>query len=381
MADIRALFQERFGGHPLVVRSPGRVNLIGEHTDYTEGFVLPAAIDRAIVLAVGRGAGRCCRLFAADLDDAVEVDLAALAHSEKGWPNYLLGVVDQLQRREIELPGFDCAFGGDIPIGAGLSSSAALEAGLAFALNEIFGIGLERLALARLAQRAEHEFVGVRCGIMDQFVNLFGAPGHALKLDCRSLGYERVPFADPDLCIVLCDTGVRHALAGSEYNLRRAQCEAGVAALRAADPAIHSLRDVSSGQLVAQRGALDPVVYRRCHHVLSENARLLAGCEELRRGDVAAFAARLWESHASLRDDYEVSCPELDALVEIAAGVEGVLGARMMGGGFGGCTINLVRQQAVPALETAVSQAYPRCTGRSARVFVTHITGGTAIEA
>jgi galactokinase len=379
MSDVRTLFRSRFGAAPLVVRSPGRVNLIGEHTDYNDGLVLPAAVDRAITLAVAKGAGRRCRLHAADLGDEHESDGHALARSDKLWPNYLLGVVAQLRGRGIDVPAFDCAFGGDIPLGAGMSSSAAIEAGLAFALNELFVLGLDRVTLARIAQAAEHEFVGVRCGIMDQFVNLFGAADRALKLDCRSLEYELVPFAFADVRIVLCDTGVKHALASSEYNLRRQECEAGVSALRRAEPAIRSLRDVDPGLLDAHRAELDPVVYRRCRFVLDENARLLAGCADLARGDLAAFGERMFGSHAGLRDDYEVSCPELDALVEIARPLPGVLGARMMGGGFGGCTINLVRADAVASFASVVEREYRRRFGRDSRVFVTAIAGGTAI--
>jgi galactokinase len=381
VSDVRARFRSAFGVEPLVVRSPGRVNLIGEHTDYNEGFVLPAAVDRAITLAIAPGPGRRCRVLATDLDETHECGVDTLAPSGKGWPNYLLGVVDQLRRRGIDVSGFDCAFGGDIPLGAGMSSSAAIAAGLAFGLNELLALGLDRVALARIAQAAEHEFAGVRCGIMDQFVNLFGAAGHALKLDCRSLAYELVPFAYADVRIVLCDTGVRHALASSEYNLRRQQCESGVNVLRRANPAIRSLRDVEPGELAAHRSSLDPTVYRRCRFVLEENARLLAGCGDLARGDLAAFGGRMCGSHVGLRDDYEVSSPELDALVEIARQLPGVLGARMMGGGFGGCTINLVRDGAVDAFAGAVAREYRRRCDRETRVFVTTIAGGTAVVA
>ena len=381
VAGPRELFRTQFGGDPLVVRSPGRVNLIGEHTDYNDGFVLPATVDRAIVLAVAPAVGRRCRLLAADLSDSTDADLDDLQRSPRGWPNYLLGVVDQLRRSGTEVPGFDCVFGGDIPPGAGMSSSAAIEAGLAFALNELFSFGLDRRTLAKLARNAEHDFVGVRCGIMDQFANLFGSPGHALKLDCRSLEFELVPFADPKVHIVLCDSGIKHALAGSEYNVRRHQCEEGVAALQRTWPAVLSLRDVDLEMLDRQRAELDPDVYRRCRHVVEENKRLLAGCDELRRGDLAGFGQRMYDSHRGLRDDYSVSCSELDILVEIAAGIEGVYGARMMGGGFGGCTINLVQADAVVEFSTAVTARYGQRTGWSPRVFVTQIAGGTAVEA
>ena len=381
MHDVRELFRARFGREPLVVRSPGRVNLIGEHTDYNEGFVLPAAVDRAITLAAALNGRRTGLLVAADLDEQAECDPDRIVRSDRGWPNYLLGVVEQLRKRVVEVPGFDCVFGGDIPAGAGMSSSAAIETALAFALDELLALGLDRVTLARMAQSAEHELVGVRCGIMDQFACLFGSAGHALKLDCRTLAFELVPFAFPDVRIVLCDSGVKHALAGSEYNLRRAQCEAGVAALQRFRPGIRSLRDVDCALLAAHRDALDPVVARRCRFVVEENERLLTGCQELARGDLAAFGERMYGSHAGLRDDYEVSCPELDALVEIARPLPGVIGARMMGGGFGGCTINLVRGDAVERFARGVEHEYGQRTGRDTRVFVTSITGGTAIEA
>ena len=379
MPDVRARFRSAFGPELLVVRSPGRVNLIGEHTDYNDGFVLPAAVDRAITLAIAPNGGSRYRLLAVDLDRECEASPPVERPPERGWSDYLLGVVAGLARRGLEVPGFDCAFGGDIPIGAGMSSSAAIAAGLAFALDRAFALKLDRVSLARLAQQAEHEFAGVRCGIMDQFVNLHGAAGHALRLDCRSLAFALVRLPFDDVRIVLCDTGVKHALAGSEYNLRRRQCEAGVAALRRHDPAIRSLRDVGRDLLEGHRDELDPVVYRRCRFVLEENERLLAGCTDLVRGDLAAFGERMAGSHAGLRDDYEVSCAELDALVEIARAQPGALGARMMGGGFGGCTVNLVRAGSVAAFVDAVTAEYRRRLGRETRVFTTQTAAGTAL--
>jgi galactokinase len=379
MGDVRALFRARFGSDPLVVRSPGRVNLVGEHTDYNDGFVLPAAVDCAITMAVARNRGRVCRLVAADLDEQIEYDAARIERSELGWPNYVLGVVDQLHRRGVELPSFDCVFGGDIPLGAGMSSSAAIETATVFALDDLLALGLDHVAMARIAQQAEHELVGVRCGIMDQFACLFGSAGHAIKLDCRSLAYELVPFDFPDVRIVLCDSGVKHALAGSEYNVRRAQCEAGVAALARHRPEIASLRDVDAELLDTYRHELDPVVERRCRFVIEENARLLAGCDDLRRGDLAAFGERMYASHRGLSADYEVSCPELDSLVAIARPLPGVIGARMMGGGFGGCTINLVAVEALDGFTRTLEGEFRRRTGRDTRVFVTRITGGTAV--
>ncbi len=376
--SMAAEFRNRFGRPPLVVRSPGRVNLIGEHTDYNEGFVLPAAIDKEIVLALGTREDQMCRMVAADLGQIFETSLEKLPHSDLGWPNYLLGVVDQLKKAAIQVRGFDCVFGGDIPIGAGMSSSAALEAGFLYALTELDGLGIDRLKMARLAQRAENEFVGLRCGIMDQFANLFGREGSVILLDCRSLRYEYVPFTRVDIQIVLCDTQVKHELASSEYNVRRSQCEAGVETMRKRYPTVHSLRDVTLGMLEEHRGELEPTVYRRCAYVVKENQRVLSGCEDLRHDDLDAFGKKMVQSHEGLRDDYEVSCRELDVLVDAALGVNGVFGARMMGGGFGGCTINLVREDRIQEFSGAVSEAFKKSFGRAPKLYLSRITGGTS---
>ena len=372
-------FRELFRTEPLVVRSPGRVNLIGEHTDYNEGFVLPAAVDKAIYFAVGPRPGTKISLHAADLGQSREFDLAALAPSDLRWPNYLLGVVDQLRKGGHPVGGFACVYGGDIPIGSGMSSSAALEAGLAFALNRIFGLGLDRLALVKLAQRAEHEFVGVRCGIMDMFINIFGRPKSVLKLDCRSLAYQYFPFERDDLRIVLCDTQVKRELASSEYNVRRGQCEAGVRLLTKYDPALRSLRDVSLELLAAHGAEFDPVIFRRCDYVVRENRRVEEACADLEAGDFAAFGRRMNGSHAGLRDDYGVSCRELDVLAEAAQAVPGVLGARMMGAGFGGCTINLVEGTAVRALEESAARAFRDAFGQEPKFYISSLRSGTEV--
>ena len=379
---IERAFRERFEGAPLMIRSPGRVNLIGEHTDYNGGFVLPAAIDKALYFACALRPGRRCRFHAADLGRDYEFELSpAVGKSGQGWPDYLLGVIDQAQLAGCVVPAVDCVFGGDIPVGAGLSSSAALEAGFAFALNDLAGWGIPPLELARLAQRAENAFVGVQCGIMDQFANLFGLAGAVIRLDCRSLDFDYVPFDRPDLAVVLCDTGVRRALAGSEYNVRRRQCEEGVRVLQELTLPVESLRDVTPAQLATHGAALDPVGLRRCRYVVEENARVLEACQALGRSDFAAFGERMWASHRGLRDDYEVSCAELDALVEIAAGIPGVLGGRMMGAGFGGCTINVVESGAVEEFSHRIATAYRERTGRKATVHETRIEAGTAVVA
>ena len=376
---VERAFQTAFGGIPLLVRSPGRVNLIGEHTDYNEGFVLPAAVDKAIVFAIAPRTGSTGSLRALDFGQSHEFEIALPERSDKGWPNYLLGVVDQLNRIGAPVGGFACVFGGDIPIGSGMSSSAALEGGLAFALNRIFGLGLDSLSLVKLAQKAENEFVGVRCGIMDQFINIFGRPRSVLKLDCRSLEFRYYPFEREDLRIVLCDTLVRRELAASEYNVRRAQCEAGVKILARGAAGVRSLRDATPEMLEDHRPELDPIIYKRCVYVVEENRRVEAACADLEKGDFASFGRRMNGSHDGLRDDYDVSSPELDALVDAAREIPGVLGARMMGAGFGGCTINLVEDQAVGALRERAARAYRDRFGREPNVHIGSLRSGTDI--
>jgi len=373
--DFKSLYKKE----PLLVRSPGRVNLIGEHTDYNKGFVLPAAIDKAIYFAIAPSESKLCRLYAWDMNDHFDFQIDSFKKTEKVWPNYLLGVVDQFQKADYELKGFDCVFGGDIPIGAGLSSSAAIEAGLAFIFNEMFDLKIDKLELVKMAQKAENEFVGVRCGIMDQFINIFGAEHRVLKLDCRSLEFDYYPFEFDDIHVVLCDTQVSHSLASSEYNIRRQQCESGVRQLQKSFPALQSLRDVSIEMLEEHRAKLDPVIYKRCDYVVRENNRLLAGCHDLQKGDLKAFGEKLYETHIGLRDDYEVSCPELDFLVDLTLNEGGVLGARMMGGGFGGCTINLVQQNALEEFIEKAQKAYETEMGKDLKIYITHIEAGTSI--
>jgi galactokinase len=375
--QVQKKFKELYGENPMLFRSPGRVNLIGEHTDYNEGFVLPAAVDKAIYIALSPRKDRKCFLFANDLNQSHEFHASDLVKSEKRWPNYIMGVVDQIQKAGHVIPGFNCVFGGDIPIGAGMSSSAAIEAGLAFALNKIFGLNIDRLDLVKLSQKAENEFVGVRCGIMDQFINIFGKPKKVLKLDCRSLEYTYFPFEREDLKIVLCDTQVPRALASSEYNIRRQQCESGVKLLQKYAPSIKSLRDVSLELLEAHQQEFDSIIYKRCDYVIRENLRVETACKDLERGDFHSFGQQMYDSHAGLRDGYEVSCRELDILVEAASEVEGVLGARLMGAGFGGCTINLVEEEAVENFSEKVSAGYQAKTGRESKIYVTRLLSGT----
>lgn len=376
--EITTEFENRFNDEYMLVKSPGRVNLIGEHTDYNEGFVLPAAVDKSIILAISPNELNQFRFYSVDKKEKVEVELSAeLGKSSKGWPNYLLGVVDQLKKHGYEPGAFDCVFGGNIPIGAGMSSSAALEGGVLYGLVQIHGWKIPPLEMAKIAQQAENEFVGVQCGIMDQFASLNGKEGHAIRLDCRSLEYEYIPFGESGIRIVLCDTGVRRELASSEYNVRRSQCEQGVALLQSHNPQIQSLRDVSLDFLNKYRPEMDPIVYKRCKYVIEENQRVLDACNDLQDGNLGTFGRRMYESHRGLQNEYEVSCRELDILVEIAENIEGVLGARMMGGGFGGCTINLVQKEAVEHFVATIRTTYQQAMDHMPKVYETKISKGT----
>jgi len=378
---IAEKFRKHFPDKPLLVVSPGRVNLIGEHTDYNEGFVLPGATDKAVVFAVSPRTDDVCHLVSHDYDQEFRSEIGQFHRSPLRWPDYLQGVVDQFLKAGYRVGGFNCVFGGDIPIGAGMSSSAAIEGGLAFALNALSGLKLDDLTLVKLAQKAENEFVGVHCGIMDQFINIHGREKSLLKIDCRSLEYERIPFEREDLRVVVSDTLVRRELASSEYNVRRSQCEAGVDALKVHDPSIRSLRDVGLDLLREHRAELDPVIYRRCEYVVRENTRVGDACAALARNDFAVFGGLMNLSHAGLRDDYEVSSAELDSLVEAARRVPGVLGSRMMGAGFGGCTISLVEAGAVPEFQARVSRDYEAETGKAPKIHVVRIEAGTrAVE-
>lgn len=379
LEEIKHHFRERFQREPIVVRSPGRVNLIGEHTDYNDGFVLPAAINKEIYFALAPNQQESMQVYAFDLQQEASFSLQDVQPCEKGWVNYLLGVVAQLQRAGHQVQGFDLVYGGNIPIGAGLSSSAAVECGLVFGLNHLFGFGIPALALVQMAQRAEHEFAGVRSGIMDQFANMFGKESHALKLDCRSLDYTYYPLDTADFRIVLCDTQVKHSLASSEYNTRRQECEAGVAMLLQHYPQVKSLREATLPMLELHQREFDPVVWKRCVYVVQENGRVEAACQALEQHNMAAFGQLMYASHQGLQYDYEVSCPELDFLVEQASKTGIVLGARMMGGGFGGCTINLVKREALDSFTEQMKTAYQHHFGIALKTYVAEIVNGTSL--
>ena len=378
-SKIKKKFKELFNVEPYIFRSPGRVNLIGEHTDYNMGFVLPAAIDKAIYFAISPRGDNDCKIFALDLNDFFEFSIEDLKKSEKIWPNYLMGIVEQLKISGYIFKGFNCVFEGDIPIGAGLSSSAALEAGLAFALNHIFNLEIDKLSLVKIAQKAENEFVGVKCGIMDQYINIFGKRDNVLRIDCRSLEKVYFPFNYKNISIVLFDTNVSHSLASSEYNQRRKECGNGVKIIKEDYSQVESLRDVSLDLLNEFKLKLNPIIYKRCKYVVEENERLLKACNSLSVHDLKNFGTLMYQTHEGLSKDYEVSCKELDFLVEILKDNPNVYGSRMMGGGFGGCTINLIENNAIDSISHEVKERYRKAFGIEANIYVTKINGGTNI--
>jgi len=369
-AAVKEGFRRTFGGKPVVFRAPGRVNLIGEHTDYNEGFVMPVALPLATWAAIGLRPDPKVHVYSENFGEGREFSLTGIEAQPTGhWSDYVRGVAAVLQREGHALHGANLYVAGDVPLAAGLSSSASLEVACAFGFLSLAGAELDRRKIAKACQMAEHEYVGTQCGIMDQAVACFGREGHALLLDCRSVQHELLPLP-PDVKLVICNSQVRRELASGEYNQRRAQCEAGVLSLRAHLPGISALRDVPLEELERHRSALTEVVYRRCRHVCSENQRVRDAARCLQSGDLSGFGRLMGESHRSLRDDYEVSCRELDLLVEIARGTDGVSGARMTGGGFGGCTVNLVRASAVPGFEQTMRREYERATGRIVDIYV-----------
>jgi galactokinase len=361
------LFRELFNKEPLLFAAPGRINLIGEHTDYNEGFVLPAAVDKQIIFAVAPNDTGQYNIYSADFNESVSFSAATLAPGN-GWANYLMGVVDGLLDRGVRPGGVDCGvrpggvdcvIGGDIPTGAGMSSSAALCSGFGFALNGIFSLGLSRLDLALIGQRAEHRFAGVRCGIMDQYASLFGKKDAAILLDCRSLTHEYIPVHLKDYQLLLIDTCVKHALASSAYNDRRLACEEGVRAIQKVNPSVHALRDASMQDLIGIQSSLAPGVFARCQFIIEEIERARTAAEWLAQGDVAGFGKAMYQTHWGLSKHYEVSCDESDFLVRLAEAHPAVIaGARMMGGGFGGCVILLIRKEAVREFSAKVVDKY-----------------------
>ena len=355
--------------NPSAYRAPGRVNLIGEHTDYNDGFVMPVAIDRFTTVAMAPRGDRSLVVRSASYPDEVTIDLDRPGDGPLGtWSDYVRGVAAVLERRGCPLKGADMTITSDVPIGAGLSSSAALEVAVGYGLLDLAGHAIDRTALARACQEAEHEFAGTRCGLMDQFIACHGRAGHALMLDTRTLDMAWLPLPS-SVAVIVCNTMTKHALATDGYNERRADCEAGVRALAIRMPRIRALRDVTLDDLEANRDALPERVFRRCRHVVTENARVQSAAAALRAGDLDAFGGLMRASHESLRDDYDVSTRELDVMVDSAMHAGGTIGARMTGGGFGGCTVNLVRAEHAASFATDVRTRYEAATGHVPEIY------------
>jgi galactokinase len=380
VAALKSEFKRQYGALPeLVVRAPGRVNLIGEHTDYNDGYVLPIAIDRSVLVASSRRPDRTVRLRTVDFGEQVVFSLDNITSDEgQRWSNYQRGVAVVLEERGVRLPGVDVAIASDVPVAAGLSSSAALEVSMAVTWQTLVGFELSRPDLALLCQRAENTFVGVNCGIMDQFISALGQENAALLIDCRSLAHRAVSLPAGAVVVVM-DTRKQRGLSDSAYNTRRAECEEGVRLLRAHLPDIRALRDVSMTEFESCADGLPENVRMRCRHVIGENQRALDGVEALGRGDAATFGRLMDASHRSLRDDYEVSCAELDAMVEAAWRAPGVIGARMTGGGFGGCAVALVDQAQAEVFSRQVATEYQRATGLEPNLYICTAEAGASV--
>ena len=382
-SKLRSDFRERYGTEAKVVRAPGRVNLIGEHTDYNDGFVMPVAIEPGVWIAIAPRADRKLRAYSQNFSESAEVDLDESHPRPHGhWSDYVQGLAVMLQKNAgYQLRGANLLIFGDLPIGSGLSSSAAIEVATGLALLENSGSTINRVELAKLCRGSENEFVGAHVGIMDPFISCNGRAGHALMLDCRSLDYRLLPIPD-GVDLVICNTMVKHALATGEYNTRRAECEEGGRRLSQRLPHVLALRDVSVEDLDRYGKDLPENIYKRCRHVVTENVRVRDAAAALEKADLAALGRLMAESHVSLKDDYEVSCLELDLMVDIAAQIDGVYGARMTGGGFGGSTVNLVDKKAVPDFQRRVVSEYEKGTGLMPQIIVsTAAEGARDVEA
>ncbi len=379
ISRVVSIYQLKYGSPDLCAKSPGRINLIGEHTDYNLGFVLPAAIDKAIYIAIGKREDAEIHVTAADLEESFSVSISNMSKSTLDWPNYIMGIVDQLNKLGLTIGGFNAVIAGDVPLGAGLSSSAALECVTVYALNELFGLGLSKLDMVKLAQKAENQFVGLQCGIMDMFASMFGKADAVIQLDCRSLDYHYSPFNQEGIKIVLLDTCVKHSLASSEYNVRRTECESGVSEIQKSHPAVASLRDVNATMLEEVRNSVDQKVYNRCKYIVEEIQRLQDACIDLEQNNLIAFGKKMYLTHEGLSKLYEVSCKELDFLANFSKGNANVLGARMMGGGFGGCTINLVKEESVSDFISQAEIAFEKEFNTKLKSYIVSLGDGTSL--
>ncbi|MDN3673194.1 galactokinase [Flavobacterium branchiarum] len=373
-------FKEKFGNEPQkIVLSPGRINLIGEHIDYNDGYVLPAAIDKIICFAFEKSNSQKSKIYAIDLNDEFELDLTKeIALSDIVWTNYILGVVKQLQDNGFSIEGFNCVFSSNIPVGSGLSSSAALECGMIFGIKELLKLTINKIDIALLGQKAEH-WVGINCGIMDQFSSVHGLENKVIKLDCKTLEFEYHEANFNDYALVLFDSNVKHSLFTSEYNTRREECEKGLSIIKNSFPEIKSFRDCSEVQLLSIRDKMDEIVFKRVHYVIKEINRVAQACDALDNGNIELLGQLLFDTHQGLSVDYEVSCDELDMLVATAKEDDAIIGSRLMGGGFGGCTINLIKKGQENQVKNKFSSLYLDIFGIELKFYDVKIGNGTTL--
>lgn len=375
-SEIRDAHQKRFGSKSDVFVAPGRVNLIGEHTDYSEGFVMPAAIEFATLAAISAREDNKVVIFTQNFNEQVEHDSDEIAaKGSDHWSDYPLGVLTILRRSGVEVPPFSMTIDGDVPLGSGLSSSASIEVATMLAMLSLTQAHFPLQEIARLCQRVENEYVGANSGIMDQFVSCCGAAGHALLLDCRDLAYRLAPIPD-GVSIVICNTMVKHSIAGGDYNTRRAEIEAGADIVRKHRPEVQVMRDVTLEDLAKWGAEMPPNVLKRCRHVVTENLRTVAAADALERGDLETLGRLMAEAHVSYRDDFEASCKEADILVELAGKQPGLIGARLTGGGFGGCTVNLVESAGAAIFAESMKAGYLAATGIHSEVYLTVASAG-----
>lgn len=375
-----AFFEENFGSEPKkIVLSPGRINIIGEHVDYNDGYVLPAAIDKIICFAFEKNYTNTSKIIAIDLEDSFEVDLTTdMKLTDNVWTNYLRGVINQLKIKGFEFDGFNCVFSSNIPVGSGLSSSAALECGFLFGINELFELKIKPVDIALMGQSAEH-WVGINCGIMDQFSSVMGQENKVIKIDCRTLEYEYHEANFSDYSVVLFDSNVKHSLMTSAYNERRQQCEEGIAIIKSNFPEITSFRDCNEQHVLKLQHVMSANVFKRCLFVVKEIKRVSLACDALDKGDIATLGKLMFETHQGLSVDYEVSCAELDMIVDTLKKEDAVVGSRLMGGGFGGCTINLIKKGHEERIKQQLSALYLETFGIELKIYDVKIGNGTSL--
>jgi len=378
--DTTDFFQKKFNSVAAkVVLSPGRINIIGEHIDYNDGYVLPAAIDKIICFAFEKNHTNTAHICAIDLGESVEIDVTAeMQLSNTVWTNYLRGVLLQLKLKGFDVGGFNCTFSSNIPTGSGLSSSAALECGFLYGINEMFNLGIKPIDIALMGQKAEH-WVGINCGIMDQFSSVMGLENKVIKIDCRTLDYTYHDANFADYSLILFDSNVKHSLFTSEYNVRRIECNEGLDILKANFPEINSFRDCTDEQVVSLKSKMTDKVYRRSLYAVKEIKRVIQACEALDKGDIATLGKLMFETHDGLSNDYEVSCEELDYLVDLAKAEEVVIGSRLMGGGFGGCTITLVKKGSEARIKEKFTKLYLDKFNIDLKIYDVKISNGTSL--